>query len=206
MSGQLSLRDGFASDENDEDTEEGANDEDCIMGTFEAVFIKRDVSFRDFHTSMGEVTAGTLQLATELFGRDGHLRTRFDSARIGERDETWGDELDGGDILLVEEMEVVQQYRRQGFGRAMMVDLVNRGRIASCGRYVVFCAPSDLDAVVRMELEGSTEVQLRAETRRHEDIAKSFFRSVGFEQIGSSQWYALLPWRFDEKLNSVDVG
>lgn len=173
---------------------EEEEDEGEVIGSYSAKFVKRNVIFDNFHFSMDEVSAEMYQLAREIFDKGGCLRRQFEGASMGPGQGTWGQKLDLGDILLLEEMYVEQSYRRQGFGRAMVRDLVRRARRASadsCVEFFVVCLPSGLTNVVRHE-ETGTATQVQDAKRRHEAIASQFFRSMGFKKIGSSDWYALV--------------
>ncbi|KAF2653093.1 hypothetical protein K491DRAFT_680788 [Lophiostoma macrostomum CBS 122681] len=155
------------------DSDEGV---EYTIGSYTGRFVRRNVVFKDFQISMDDVSAEMVQLAEDIFDREGYLKSQFSRARTGQGEETWGDMFEPFDIMLLEEMQVHQLYRRQGFGRAMILDLLERSRAASaesCGEFSIICTPAALTDLVRREAAELGTAQDR-EAARQDIIASRF--------------------------------
>lgn len=80
----------------------------------EAKLIRRGQMRDDFHGQMERPSTETSKLAFDLFDRYGRLRPEFKAHSVIKGSGVWGQELDHGDMLLIEEVFVDKDHRRQG--------------------------------------------------------------------------------------------
>ncbi|RMZ87412.1 hypothetical protein DV736_g5364, partial [Chaetothyriales sp. CBS 134916] len=136
----------------------------------EAKLIRRDQMRDDFYGEMELPSQETSMLAFNLFDRYGRLRSEFITHLVIKGTGIWGQELDHGDILLIEKV-FVDKYM-----------VILRFRLAK----LLKIARSQLewdslqDDVARYELED-----------REHDRAVTFHRSLGFRRVGSTIWFAM---------------
>jgi GNAT superfamily N-acetyltransferase len=86
---------------------------------------------RTFWSDMEEPTQETSSLAFDLFDRFGRLKTDFKTHPVKSGTGVWGDELDQGDLLLIETLRVQKDYRRCGLGRKLVNAVLERARAKS---------------------------------------------------------------------------
>ncbi|KAL6240818.1 hypothetical protein RBB50_012233 [Rhinocladiella similis] len=159
-----------------------------------AKLIRRDQMRGDFDGEMEQPSRETSMLAFDLFDRYGRLRPEFKTHPVMKGTGVWGQELDHGDILLIEEIFVDKDYRRQGLGRRMMESLLARVRDKTWSFFAVawptFLRLNDL----RKEWDSLPDDAERGklEEREH-DRATMFHRSLGFRRVGSTIWFAWTP-------------
>jgi GNAT superfamily N-acetyltransferase len=93
-----------------------------------AKLIRRNQMRYDFYGEMEPPSRETSMLAFDLFDRYGRLRSEFKTHPVIKGTGVWGQELDCGDMLLIEEVFVNQDYRRQRLGRRMIESLLTLAR------------------------------------------------------------------------------
>ncbi|KAF1976978.1 hypothetical protein BU23DRAFT_662217 [Bimuria novae-zelandiae CBS 107.79] len=135
-------------------------------------------------------TRETCNLAFRLFDRYARLKKTFKEHVVKNGFGIWGDEFDTGGLLLFEYISIQESYRRHGLGRELVEAVLKRTRAKSTNFFAVV-APGWLSAVVDRETPGATNEQIKEAELRHQAIAESFFRALGFRRVGSSAWFAL---------------
>jgi GNAT superfamily N-acetyltransferase len=159
-----------------------------------AKLIRRGQMRDDFYGQMEQPSRETSMLAFDLFDRYGRLRTEYKTHPVIKGTGVWGQELDHGDILLIETVFVNKDYRRQGLGRRMVESLLIRVREKTWS-FFAFAWPTVLRLNdLRQELDNLPDDAEREklEDREH-DRATTFHRSLGFRRVGSTIWFALAP-------------
>ncbi|KAK1252723.1 hypothetical protein MKX08_003910 [Trichoderma sp. CBMAI-0020] len=158
----------------------GKSKPDCI-GSCDSVLIRCSRIRRSFHSDIGELYTDTSSMGFDLFDRYGRLKPAFKkgSARCGSG--IWGDELDDGDILLIQKVCIDEPHRRQGMAQEMVRDMLQKA--------LAKCNPQTFIAIAR---EKSGEEQSVIYDRERHKL-ECFWRSLGFRRIGYTEWFALLP-------------
>lgn len=161
------------------------------VGWINGHLIRRDSIRSTFYHQMEEPTRETSLLAFDLFDRYGCLKPEYINHPIKKGSGIWGEDLDQGDILLIERLIIDKEYRRRGLGRRLVNALLEEANEKTEGFIAVAWPTVLLVGEIRNEIESKTEREQEQISRRHEDIAKCFFRSIGFRRIGSSIWFGL---------------
>ena len=86
------------------------------IGSCEAYLIRRDRIADTLWDDMEELEDEMAALAFELFDRFGCLKPHFKDHPVNRGSGVWNDELDYGDLLLIEEIKVSPRVRRRGIG------------------------------------------------------------------------------------------
>ena len=123
------------SEDSDEDDDEGdgsswlkslsvsATEDGAEVGTCSGFIITRKTIRHDFYSEMDDPTKTTSQLAFGIFDRWGNLKPQYIHHNFKKGTGVWGKELNHGRILWIEQIDVHPDYRRQGLGRKMAIDM-----------------------------------------------------------------------------------
>ena len=125
----------------------------------------------------------TPRILPYLFDRYGRLDREYYEHDFKKGTGVWGNELDRGDLLLFESLQVGYEWRRRGIGRKVVDAVLERTRKKvdeSTGFYAVVRPGFLLSEFDRSEDFGEREMK----------IAQSFWRSLGFRRVGTSSWFA----------------
>lgn len=98
------------------------------VGHCNGKLIRRDRIRANFYHEMEEPSRETSLVAFDLFDRYGRLRGEFKDHEIRKGSGVWSDELDNGDILLIEEVKIDKEYRRRGLGKRIVAALLEKAR------------------------------------------------------------------------------
>lgn len=166
---------------------------------------------------MDECSPDAGQIAWMVFDRYGSLKDKFKSHPVHRGTGVWGSELDNGPLLLIEKVYVTDmKWRRSGIGRAMIKQLLvigekcvngikpreisSPGFIASeYGSVTQFqklftvhalVTPGWLTEDVNPQYAGKSKREKNEIDLQANNIATSFYRSLGFRRIGSSPCFA----------------
>ncbi|KAM0524665.1 hypothetical protein ACHAPE_000763 [Trichoderma viride] len=166
------------------------------IGQCESRLIRRSRIRRSFHSDIGRLYIDTSPMGFDLFDRYGRLKPAFKKGSARSGSGIWGDELDDGDILMIERVCVDERHRRQGMGQEMVRDVLKK-TLAKCN-------PQPFIAIARAggkwlkfhihlvwEMESSEKQSDRYDRERHK--LECFYRSLGFRRIGYTEWFAFLP-------------
>ena len=85
-----------------------------------ANLIRRGHIRSDLYEEMEEPSSETSKLAFDLFDRYGRLRSEFKTHPVIKGSGVWNQELDEEDILIIEEVCVSKDFRRQQIGQRMI--------------------------------------------------------------------------------------
>ncbi|UKZ60420.1 uncharacterized protein TrAtP1_001700 [Trichoderma atroviride] len=161
---------------------------------------------RSFHSDIGELYTDTSSMGFDLFDRYGRLKPAFKkgSDRCGSG--IWGDELDDGDILLIQRVCMDEPHRRQGMAQEMIRDMLQKA-LSKCNPQTLIaiaCAGGEwLKLHSHVELEGRSSEEQSAMYDRERHKLECFYRSLGFRRIGYTEWFALLPGNAQHVSHSV---
>ncbi|KXJ87541.1 hypothetical protein Micbo1qcDRAFT_124682, partial [Microdochium bolleyi] len=160
-------------------------EEPSVMGFASAGLVRRRDMRGNFHQAIEEPSSETAAMGIELFDRYGNLRNKHKMSGS----KIWGDELDQGDILLLNLVQVDKASRRRGLGTQLCTSLIKAALYKSNPQSLVVLAyngavTGEIDSNVQCkELSVAAEAQMR--------MSAQFLRSVGLRRIGTTDWFAL---------------
>ena len=160
----------------------------CI-GSSEARLIRREEIRPMFYSEMEKPCREEYMLAFGLFDRYGRLKPEWKDHPIRRGSGIWQQELDKGDILLIEQIIIDQDFRRQGLGRQLTLALLDKTRSKTAHPFFAIVMPAYLRSCEKEKrFQGLSQQQVENLLPDDEDIAYAFYRSLGFRRIGSSRW------------------
>ncbi|KAI9725902.1 MAG: hypothetical protein M1828_002229 [Chrysothrix sp. TS-e1954] len=169
-----------------EDEDESDPDPNEVGRAFGRLLHRRTIT-PEFWSSMEEPSENTSRLAFKVFDRRGRLQGRHKcGSRTGSG--VWGAELDGGNMLLLERMEVSEQWRRRGIASNMFKIMFSRAEASIEGLSFAFTFPAVLKTHAPRYLAKEDETRLLSAAIRR---SQKFARKVGFRRIACSPWFAL---------------
>lgn len=98
------------------------------LGYCTAKLIDREPIRATFHRDMEEPTHGTASFGFDVFDRWGNLKSELQHHPLKRGTGVWGAELNIGRVLLIEDISVDEDYRRQGFGRKAFNEVWERAQ------------------------------------------------------------------------------
>ncbi|KAI0386896.1 hypothetical protein F5Y04DRAFT_242589 [Hypomontagnella monticulosa] len=157
----------------------------------EAKLINRRLVRKSFWSTLEGPTSETSDLAFTLFDRYGRLNREYYEHDFKKGTGVWGKELDHGEILLFESVEVDEHWQRRGVGAKLVNAILEKAKQKVGG----LTGPI---AVVQPIIRRGIGIFQNQEqmAARHEEIkgieviARNFWRSLGFRRIGTSDWFA----------------
>jgi len=161
------------------------------IGYCDCKLIRRSQMRHAFYDDMEEPSCETSRLAFDIFDRYGRLRKEFKTHPIKRGTGLWQHELDYGDLLFFEQLQIERGYRRRGLGKRLVEAVLEKTRGKSKSFFAVV-QPGWLTRDVEKEIEQSMSDEERADIYgQASNTATHFWRSFGFRRIGSSTWFAL---------------
>lgn len=142
-----------------------------------------------FWDELDQHTEETSKLAFTRFDRYGRLLEEFKTPAFKKGSGIWGDEVDFGDILLIEKFCVNPAYRYQGLGYRLVKAMIEKAR-TKCETFFAIVQATAFNALVDDECSVTGEKK-RVVYSRHEQAAQQFWRSLGFRRVGNTDWFIL---------------
>jgi len=139
---------------------------------------------------MEEPNIETASFAFDLFDRYGRLRNELKTHPVRKGSGKWNEELDNGDLLLLEKVEVDAEYRKRGLGKMMVEALLEKARQKSTSFFTIAWATLLQVGPLDEQLRRLKGVERDKVWDCEEGKVVGFFRSLGFRRIGSSPWFA----------------
>jgi GNAT superfamily N-acetyltransferase len=96
-----------------------------------AKLIRRDQVRSDFYEEVEQPSQETSKMAFDLFDRYGRLKMEFQAHPFLKGSGVWQDELNDGDILLIEDIRVDERYRRQKLASKLLQAVLDKARTKS---------------------------------------------------------------------------
>jgi GNAT superfamily N-acetyltransferase len=170
--------------------------------------IRREAIRQIFHKSMEPPHEETMDLALTLFDRYGRLNKEVVEHPIRKGSGVWKEEVDKGNIVLIENVNVDRKWRRKGIGTKIVLHLLEKALASRHNPKFAFTRPAPFyDETKKEEMQGQTQERNRAFHRSQVAAVVSFFRSMQFRRVGITEWFALaqdekhpsrqLPWTED---------
>ncbi|KAK5559412.1 hypothetical protein LTR46_002454 [Exophiala xenobiotica] len=169
----------------------------CCMATL----VRRQKIWHSFHKAMRMPFNELSVLAFDLFDRYGRPKDDYKHHPIRRGSGFWKDQLDEGDIILIEDVTIGQQHRQRGIGTRLVQALLSAAsKKTDGGKFVVLAWPDpskgDHFHESMENLVGYVNCHF---IDRNDTQAIRWLRSVGFRRIGSSVWFgALVGYGTDE--------
>jgi GNAT superfamily N-acetyltransferase len=162
------------------------------VGSALSRYIIRDRIRANFWRDMEEPCHEMSELAFDLFDRYGYLKDELKNHPVRKGSGVWGEELNKGNLLLIEYIQIDKQWRRQGLGRFVISAMIDKAEKRGTGIGFALLCPGWLNYVVDKE-EGDLKTKReKSDARdRHQVIAETFYRSLAFRRVGASSWFAL---------------
>ncbi|PWY67811.1 hypothetical protein BO83DRAFT_95840 [Aspergillus eucalypticola CBS 122712] len=134
----------------------------------------------------------TMNLALNIIDRHGRLKREYTNHPARRGLGIWQDELSEGDFLIIETATVLKKARRQGIGRQLVMDMIQKATKLDTNVRFVFAYPSCLHMAEDLqERTGKTKKERFGMADARTALAIRFFRQLGFHRIGISHWFAL---------------
>ncbi|KAF3910997.1 hypothetical protein AA313_de0201772 [Arthrobotrys entomopaga] len=154
--------------------------------------IRRGKIHENFYQEIEEPTLETATMGFELSDRYGRLKATYKNHPIKSGSGIWGDELDYGDILLIDGISINDKYRRKGLGQKLVRMVLEKALTkANPEWFTAMARTTAASQPLEAECKGKTDEEKRAIYDREEGIAASFLRSLGFRRISWTDWFAL---------------
>ncbi|KAK2807281.1 hypothetical protein FQN50_005434 [Emmonsiellopsis sp. PD_5] len=169
-------------------TSNDSNHHDLIQaGYCHAQLIRRSQIGAVFYDEMEQISRQTYLLSIEIFDRYGRLKPEFKEHPLKRGTGAWGQELDKGDILLIDTIDIMEPYRRLGLATRLINDIVAEVQIKTNRPFFAIAWPSAL-----YTYQGSyrTEKEFSDAFDMEQKRAIAFFRSLFFRRIGGTVWFA----------------
>ncbi|KAL2194688.1 hypothetical protein P885DRAFT_42431 [Corynascus similis CBS 632.67] len=162
------------------------------VGAAFGFIIRRSRIRQTFHESMEVPHRATSDLALALFDRYGRLREDIRQHPVRQGSGIWKGELDDGNIVLVEDVCVDEDYRRQGIGAKLVLHLLQTAMTSEPSvRYAFTLPEAYFDNNVEDDKGKQTEQEKRDTHRSKVVGVVRFFRSLQFRRVGLTGWFAL---------------
>ncbi|ETI27352.1 hypothetical protein G647_09542 [Cladophialophora carrionii CBS 160.54] len=167
------------------------------VGFCGAKLIRRKTFRSSFHYQMCKPFDESTLMAFDLFDQYGRLKETYKRHEYWKRSGVWQQQLDEHDILLIEDVAVDEQYRRQGLGKAMVRILFEVARRKTKGANFVAvlwpqsCKDSHFQDLLKTLLWTSGGLFRAKVLDQCDPAATPWARSLGFRRIGLSMWFGL---------------
>ncbi|KAF7558111.1 hypothetical protein G7Z17_g81 [Cylindrodendrum hubeiense] len=140
--------------------------------------IRRSAIQPDFHETMTIRHKGIMNFSLDLFDRYGRLKEEIRQHTLRKGSGVWKEELDNGNLVLIEEVEVEEEYRRKRIGSKLVMHIVVKAMMPPNRVSYAFAAAeahcSDVGGAHHTKDEGVV----------------SLFRSLRFRRVGLTKWFA----------------
>lgn len=141
---------------------------------------------------MDEPSDDCANLAYTLLNQNGYVNSKWISNPDTKGSGVWGPPLSTGNFIVVEDIVVVADFRRQGMGRSLFKALLSHERCSDEDNFVQYIfawateAASGWDSSYNCALP---DKEKKALFKANKDKAIRVFRSLGFRRVGSSHWF-----------------
>ena len=158
------------------------------VGEALAFIIRRTAIQHTFHETMEPPHRGTMDLALDLFDRYGRLKDDIRTHPLRKGSGVWKEELDDGNLVLIEKVKVERRYRRKRVGSKLILHILEQALTSRHNVAYAFAAP----AAYRND-DGGTGDAKPSSVPHHVKVegVASFLRLLQFRRVGLTGWFAL---------------
>ncbi|KAF8879186.1 hypothetical protein CPB84DRAFT_1828452 [Gymnopilus junonius] len=135
---------------------------------------------RDFLEVMDEESREMNEFSVGLFDAEGNIRSWLVDGGPRSGSGCWGVELSVGDMVYVEDLEVKEEFRKQGVGSWLLRKLLTEDHIGYKGHAYVWPTPN-------------ARIEDKLEWFRQRDAIVAFYRKNGFRRVGLTPFFAYSP-------------
>lgn len=161
------------------------------VGKASGLIVQRDRIVPSFLEQMERPSTETMNLALDIFDRHGRLKEEYLHHPVRRGLGIWQTELNEGNFLIIETATVLRKARRQGIGRQLVMDMIQKATGMDDDVRFVFAYPTCLHRGEDLkERAGKTKRERFDMADAQKAIAIRFFRKLGFRRIGISHWFA----------------
>ncbi|KAK6067153.1 pyridoxamine 5 -phosphate oxidase [Seiridium cupressi] len=156
---------------------------DSKIGFCHARLIRRNRIRKSFWLEMEPHSKETADLAFDLFDRYGRLQSDYYDHTVKKGTGVWGKELNYGDLLLFEEIQINREWRRQGIASKIVNAILEKSKEKTSRSVGFFALVRPRYLTREIEISGGP-------AEKHLGISRSFWQSLGFRKVGTSSWLA----------------
>ncbi|KAJ4179744.1 hypothetical protein NW755_012304 [Fusarium falciforme] len=158
------------------------------IGNALGFIIRRSAIQLTFHETMETPYKGTMDLALDLFDRYGRLKEEIREHTLRKGSGVWKNELNDGNLVLIEDVKVEGKYRRKRVGSRLVLHILKQ---ALSPKYNVIYAFAG--AAAYYDDDGGAGNAGPNNTAHHIKVEGivSFLRSLQFRRVGLTSWFAL---------------
>ncbi|KAI9704394.1 MAG: hypothetical protein M1836_007257 [Candelina mexicana] len=170
-----------------------ARNEDRVeVGQMYGRLIQRCNIRRTFSENMTITSQDATTLALEVFDRHGRLKDDLKNHKHKKGSGVWREEVDLGSFLIVEEISVQQQWRRQGIGSKLGNEIWHKAQALMPDVSFAFASQTQLvTEEVDERRQDMAKSEIKADIDLTERISIAFLRRQGYRRIGNTTWLAL---------------
>ncbi|KUL83473.1 hypothetical protein ZTR_10797 [Talaromyces verruculosus] len=162
------------------------------IGEAFGLLIRRDLIATSFYEKMEPPSEETMKLAIDIFDRYGRLKEEYISHPTRKGLGIWQEELNTGNLFIVEKVTVKKKYRNRGIGQKLVKDILLKAARLDENMRFAFAFPSCLHAGEDLQDRAGKAKRVRFDMAHAQTVtAIKFFRALGFRRVGMSDWFAL---------------
>ncbi|KAF4453138.1 putative ankyrin repeat family protein [Fusarium austroafricanum] len=162
-----------------------------LLGFCTSALLRRKIIRGSFYHDIEEPTQESSEMGFALFDRYGRLKPEFKKHASKPGSGIWGDEMDIGDIHLIDRMQINDSHRHRGIGKMLLEAVLDKGITKSNSwTCIAIARVAVLTSDIRPKCEGKTEEEQREIFNKQEHTSQCFLRSLGFRRIGWTEWFA----------------
>ncbi|KAF0317114.1 hypothetical protein GQ607_015631 [Colletotrichum asianum] len=158
------------------------------VGKAVGFIIRRDAVQSAFHEMMESPNVETMDLALDLFDRYGRLKEEFCEHPLRKGSGVWKRELNEGNFILIDDVNVERIHRRKQVGSKLILHLLEQAMRPQHNAVYAFSRAAahydDNEGVTQMG-PSNTPIHIKIEG------VTSFLRSLHFRRVGLTSWFAL---------------
>lgn len=161
------------------------------IGSSNGKIINREPIRATFYRDIEEPTSDTSEMGFGLFDRWGNLKNEYIQHDVKKGTGVWGKELNEGNILLIEQVNVRMDHRRQAYGKNLVAAIWAKAQEVDPLCEFAVTRPAWLWSSIRNHHDGLPEEARPNFLQEIQLSADSFWRACGFRRIGTSFFFGL---------------
>jgi hypothetical protein len=172
--------------------QEDLSTEPKVVGESLGFVILRGKIRHQFHASMEPPSEDTMELALTLFDRYGNLKNEIIDHPVRKGSGVWKEELNNGNMVLIESVRVDQKWRRKGIGKQLVLKLLENAMATKPNIEFAFALSAVLNDRTNDE-SGQKSTKQQKQDLHQSRLASltQFFHSLQFRRVGVTEWLAL---------------